>query len=152
MLYSIYWPNFSVWLPLLIEILDNMCNAIVCLTRFWPHTFWNWHYLSNEAVFLHDQEVKTKIYISWQRKKISRWNKKHFSSYLKGFQLPKIIPDLRVNTTNKPYSTAEMSKKIKLHVVKRNIDSALKLLTGNMENEILVLNMEVLYTRTFISK
>ena len=27
---SIIWPNFIVWLPLLPEILDNMCIAIVC--------------------------------------------------------------------------------------------------------------------------
>ena len=30
MLYSINCPNFSVWLPLLLEILGNMCIAIVC--------------------------------------------------------------------------------------------------------------------------
>ena len=29
MLYSINWPNFIVWLPLLLEILGNMCIAIV---------------------------------------------------------------------------------------------------------------------------
>ena len=29
-LYFINWPNFSVWLPLLLEILCNMCIAIVC--------------------------------------------------------------------------------------------------------------------------
>ena len=28
MLYSINWPNFFVWLPLLLEILGNMCIAI----------------------------------------------------------------------------------------------------------------------------
>ena len=28
-LYFINWPNFSVWLPLLLEILCNMCIAIV---------------------------------------------------------------------------------------------------------------------------
>ena len=32
MLYSINWPNFLVWLPLLLEILGNMCITIVC----WP--------------------------------------------------------------------------------------------------------------------
>ena len=32
MLYSINWPNFIVWLSLLLEILGNMCIAIVC----WP--------------------------------------------------------------------------------------------------------------------
>ena len=30
MLYSINGPNFIVWLPLLFEILGNMCIAIVC--------------------------------------------------------------------------------------------------------------------------
>ena len=29
-LYSINRPNFIVWLPLLLEILGNMCIAIVC--------------------------------------------------------------------------------------------------------------------------
>ena len=32
MLYSINWPNFIAWLPLLLEILVNTCIAIVC----WP--------------------------------------------------------------------------------------------------------------------
>ena len=30
LLYSINWPSFIVWLPLLREILGNMCIAIVC--------------------------------------------------------------------------------------------------------------------------
>ena len=30
MLYSINWPNAIVWWPLLFEILDTMCIAIVC--------------------------------------------------------------------------------------------------------------------------
>ena len=30
MLCSIDWPNFFVWLPLFLEISDNMCVAIVC--------------------------------------------------------------------------------------------------------------------------
>ena len=30
MLYSINWANIIVWLPLLFEILDNICIAIVC--------------------------------------------------------------------------------------------------------------------------
>ena len=30
MLYSINWPNFIAWLALLLEILGNMCIAIVC--------------------------------------------------------------------------------------------------------------------------
>ena len=30
MLHSINWPNLIVWLPLLLEIFDNMCITIVC--------------------------------------------------------------------------------------------------------------------------
>ena len=39
------------------------------LSRFWRHKFVNLRYLSNQAVFLHDQKVKTKtkILISWER-------------------------------------------------------------------------------------
>ena len=29
-LYSINWPNFIVWLPLLLDMLGNMCIVIVC--------------------------------------------------------------------------------------------------------------------------
>ena len=29
-LYSINWPNLIAWLPLLLEILNNMCIATVC--------------------------------------------------------------------------------------------------------------------------
>ena len=32
-LYSINWPNFVVWLYLLVEILGNMCIAPVCYPR-----------------------------------------------------------------------------------------------------------------------
>ena len=28
---SINWPNFITWLPLILEILGNMCIAIICL-------------------------------------------------------------------------------------------------------------------------
>ena len=70
MLYSINWPNFIVWLPLLLEILGN---------------------ISNQAVFIHTQKFKTKTEISWEWNELLRWNKKHFSSFLKGFQLSKIV-------------------------------------------------------------
>ena len=48
------------------------------------------------SFFLHDQKVKTKIQTSWEWKELSRWNKKHFSSFLESFQLPKTVSDLRV--------------------------------------------------------
>ena len=74
MLYSINWPSFIVWLPLLLEILGN---------------------ISDQAVFIHAQKLKTKTEISWEWNELLRWNKKHFSSFSKGFQLSKIVPDLR---------------------------------------------------------
>ena len=74
MLYSINWPSFIVWLPLLLEILGN---------------------ISDQAVFIHAQKLKTKTETSWEWNELLRWNKKHFSSFLKGFQLSKIVPDLR---------------------------------------------------------
>ena len=33
-LYSITWSNFVVWLPLLLEILDNICIVIICLSVY----------------------------------------------------------------------------------------------------------------------
>ena len=44
----------------------------------------------NEAVFLHDQKVKTKVWISWEHKEFLRWNKKHFSSFLKSLSCQKL--------------------------------------------------------------
>ena len=67
------------------------------LTRLWRHKFWNSPYLSIQAVFRYDQKFKTKIELSWEREELLRWNKKHFSSFLKDFQLPKIVSDLRVH-------------------------------------------------------
>ena len=32
MLHSINWPNFTVLLPLRLEILDNICVTIICVT------------------------------------------------------------------------------------------------------------------------
>ena len=42
-----------------------------------------------KAFFLHDQNVMIKTEMSWERKELFRWNKKHFSSFLKGFQWSK---------------------------------------------------------------
>ena len=40
--------------------------------------------------FLQGQKVKTKSWISWERIELLRWNKKHFSSFSKGFHLKQI--------------------------------------------------------------
>ena len=51
----------------------------ICLsTRLGRHKNWNQPNLSNQAVLPHDQKVKTKTYIFWERKELLRWNKKYF--------------------------------------------------------------------------
>ena len=54
LLCSVNWPSLIVWLPLLPEILSNICCPIlgICLlNRLWRHEFWSWSYLSNQAFF-----------------------------------------------------------------------------------------------------
>ena len=62
--YSINRAKFIVWLPLVHEILEIM--------RI-------------------DQKFWTKIQIYLEQKDLLTWNKKHFPSFLKGFQLPEIV-------------------------------------------------------------
>ena len=95
-LYSINWPNFVAWLPLLLGIFCNICIAIVCYLGCDVMDFEINLIFLIEPLFLHDQKVMTKIETSWERKVLLRWNIKHFSSFFKGFQLSKIASDLRV--------------------------------------------------------
>ena len=53
-LYSINWPNLIVSLPLLLEILSNICTAIVCFLGCDAMIFEI--NLSIQAVFLHEQK------------------------------------------------------------------------------------------------
>ena len=66
---SHYLITFTSW--------DNghyvYCNCL--LTSFWHYNVWNYYYLSNQAVFLHEQEVKANIWILWGGEKLLRWNK-----------------------------------------------------------------------------
>ena len=58
-LYSVNWPSFIVWLPFLLEILNDICTAI---------KFQIYLNLSNQVVFIHDQKVNTRTWISWEQK------------------------------------------------------------------------------------
>ena len=60
MLYSINRPNLIAWLPLLLEILGNMCNAIVCFPGCDVMEFEINLIFLIEPFFLHDQKVMTK--------------------------------------------------------------------------------------------
>ena len=66
-LYSINWLNFIVWLTVLLDIVKYVYYSCL-LTRLWRHKIWEQFYLSK-----------------------SFWGetKKHFSSFLNGFKLPK---------------------------------------------------------------
>ena len=59
------------------------CNCL--LTSLWRHNFEiNFMFLI-KSFFLHGQKVKTKTQMSRERKELLRWNKNHFSKFLKGF-------------------------------------------------------------------
>ena len=60
MLYSINWPNFIAWLLLLLEILGNMCIAIVCSPGCDVMDFEIKFIFLIESFFLHDEKVMTK--------------------------------------------------------------------------------------------
>ena len=91
MLYSINWPNLIAWLSLLLKILGKTCIVIVCCPACDVMDFEINLIFQIEPFFQHDWKVVTKTKISWERKELLRWYKKHFSSFLKGFQLTKIV-------------------------------------------------------------
>ena len=84
-LYSINWPNLVVWLPLLCDILSDMCIVIIWQSGCDAINFEINLIFLTKPFFLHDQNVKTKIYIYWEQNELLRWNKKHFSSFIKSF-------------------------------------------------------------------
>ena len=76
--YSINWPNFIAWLPLLLEILGNMFIIVICLpacdVKILKLTFLKLYY---QVIFLHDQKGHDKNLMSSEQK--------DFSSFLKAF-------------------------------------------------------------------
>ena len=94
MLYSINWPDFIVWLSLLLEILGNMCTAIVYQPDCDVIKFEiNLTFLIKLFCYM----TKKSRQKSWERKELLRWNEDNFSSFLIGFKLPKIVSDVTVH-------------------------------------------------------
>ena len=91
LLYDINWPNFTVWLPLLCEIFGNMCIGIICKPGCDVMNFEVNLIFLVKPFFLHNWKVVRKTGISWERKELLRWNRKHFPLLLKGFQSSKYI-------------------------------------------------------------
>ena len=63
---------------------DIKATAICVLQLFFNQFVTSWIlklFFLIKPFFLHEQNVKTKIWISWERKELLRSNKKHFSSF-----------------------------------------------------------------------
>ena len=61
LIYYFTWPNFNVWLLLLLEILGNMCIVILCCPDCDVINFEINLIFLIKTFFLHDQKVNTKI-------------------------------------------------------------------------------------------
>ena len=82
LLYSINWPNFIAWLPLLLDILDNICIAIVCYPGYlsnrdvfptWPKSYdKNLNILRTERVFKIKQKAFFNIFKRLSIKQITQ--------------------------------------------------------------------------------
>ena len=88
MLYSLNWSNSIVWLPIPLETSGTMCIVILC---YQVNDFIIFYIYLNFLLKLFSYTA-----MSQERKEVLRWNKKHFSSFLKDFQLPKNVSDLIV--------------------------------------------------------
>ena len=64
-----------------------MCIGIICKPGGDVMNFEINHIFLIKLLFLHDQNVVIKTKTSWEQKKLLRRNKKHFSSFLKGFSV-----------------------------------------------------------------
>ena len=86
-----YILSDQVWWNNLKQFLSYYKNYICKFTQVnsWHHklfhfhlSFWTWEVWKG-------REKITKIWISWERKELFRWNKKHFSKFVKGYHLVK---------------------------------------------------------------
>ena len=91
MLYSINWLNVAVPLPSFLEIFDKYIS-ITCLPGCDVSIFEINLILLVKPFFYMTKNLN----ILRTKRGFKTWNKKYFSSFLKGFQLPKIVLDLIV--------------------------------------------------------
>ena len=75
LLYFINCLNFIAWLLLFREILSNICIATDCEPGC--------------DVINFEINLMSGRFFIWEEKQLLRWNKKHFSSFLKGFHWSK---------------------------------------------------------------
>ena len=89
-LYSINWPN------LLFEISDNIFIETVCVPVSDVINFETYRRFLIKPFYYITKNIRTKIEIPYEQKELLRWNKMHYSSFLKDVQVPEIVSDLRV--------------------------------------------------------
>ena len=83
-LHSINWPNFIVWLPLLLEIFVSMCIAIVYFSACDVIIFEiKLTFLIKPYFYVTTKSRQKPIFL--RMNEFLRWNKKHLSSFLKSF-------------------------------------------------------------------
>ena len=80
MLYPVIWTNFTIWFFLIIEKLDNVTIVIICIP------------VCDVIDFEISISFLIKPFFTWPKKsgQLLTWNKKHFSSFFKGFLLKQI--------------------------------------------------------------
>ena len=86
----------------------------------------------------------------WKRKEVLRWNKKHFSSFIKGFQFSKIVSDMRVCLSRQLsyYSPAKMQDFRAIpfhHKYPRHIHKNLRPLIEILVLQVSILTLKVCY-------
>ena len=95
----INWSNFIVWLPFF-RICPISRQYVYCNCFFLRRDVINFEInliFLIKSFFLRDQKVKTKIL---RIERSFKDEKKHFSSVFKGFQLTKIVANLRLHFIN----------------------------------------------------
>ena len=84
-LYSINWEIFVAWLTLLLEILGNICIVIIyCLVCDVIDLEIKHSFLIKLLFYLNKKSEHKCKYLK-NEKSFSKWNKKHFLSFVKGF-------------------------------------------------------------------
>ena len=95
-LYFINWPNYIVWLPLLLAILGNLCIMIICFPVCDIINFeTNLSFLIK--LFLYITKKSGQNCKQLKKKQLLLWNKKYFSSIVKDFQLSEIVSGPRLD-------------------------------------------------------
>ena len=80
---SIIWPNLIAWLPFLLEILGNICIAIICCPACSVINFViNHSRLIKPFSYIIKNSGQKCNYFQNEESSFLAWNKKHFSSFL----------------------------------------------------------------------